>query len=139
MEVVDIDSNCFEAYPSLHESQPKHYYDSKEFNEMYVKFSDTKNNLKFLNLNSDTLVSYMDTLRVNFNIICITEPWQNVKSLSPIYSQNYKLFGSFRANSIKGRGAMNILTQILYTETQRNKLQRNKHFNANTVHRNTEK
>ena len=121
MEDIDIDSYFFEAYPSLHDTQPKHYYDSKEFNEMYVKFSDTKNNLKFLNLNSDTLVSYMDTLRVNFNIICITEPWQNVKSLSPIYSQNYKLFGSFRANSIKGRGAMNILTTKVYFEVSTNR------------------
>ena len=73
MEDVDIDSNFFEAYPSPHDSQPKHYYDSKEFNEMYVKFSDKKNNLSVLNLNVksqtasiDTLVSYFETLKVNF-------------------------------------------------------------------------
>ena len=108
MEDVDIDSNFFEAYPSLHDSQPKHYYDSKEFNEMYVKFSDTKKNLNVLNLNvrsltanGDTLVSYLETLRVNFDIICITETWQKIESLSPIYFPNYKSFGSFRANVLK--------------------------------------
>ena len=111
MEDVDIDSNFFETYPSLQDSQPKNYYDSKEFNEMYVKFSDTKKNLNVLNLNvrsltanGDTLVSYLETLRVNFDIICITETWQKVESLSPIYFPDYKLFGSFRANGLKGGG-----------------------------------
>ena len=51
MEYVDIDSIFFEAYPSLHDSQPKHYFDSKEFNEMYVKLNDTEKNLNVLKLN----------------------------------------------------------------------------------------
>ena len=80
MEDVDIDSNFFEVYPSIRDSQSIHCYDSKEFNEMYVEFGDTKNNLNVLNLNvrsltanGDTLVSYLETLRVDFDIICITE------------------------------------------------------------------
>ena len=82
MEDVGIDSNFFEACPSLHDSQPKYYYDSIEFNEMYVKLNDTKKNLNVLNFNvrsltanGDTLVSYLKTLRVNFDSICITETW----------------------------------------------------------------
>ena len=80
MEDVDIDSNFFEAYPSLHSNQPKHCYDSNEFNEMYVKLNDAKKSLNVLNLNvrsltanGDTLVSYLETLRVNFDINCLTE------------------------------------------------------------------
>ena len=120
MEDVDIGSNFFEAYPSLHDSQPKHYYNSNEFNEMYVKFSDMKNNLNVINLNvtslranGDTLVSYLKTVRVIFDIICITKMWQKVETLRPIFFPNYKLFGSFRANDFKG-GGVAILVKLDY-------------------------
>ena len=93
-KVVDVDSNFFEAYSSLHDSQPKHYYDSKKFNEMYVKFSDTKINIGVLNFNvrsvttnGDTLVSCLETLKLNFDIILIIETWQKVVLKSHTFSQ----------------------------------------------------
>ena len=81
----------------------------KEVNEMYVRFNDAKNNLSVLDLNvrsltanGETLVSYLESPKVNFDINCITETWQKIESSSPIYFPSYKLFGSFRGNGAEG-------------------------------------
>ena len=67
---------------------------------MNAKFTVTKRNMSVLNLNirsltasGDTFVFYFETLRVNFDFICITGKWQKVESLNPI---------CFLAHSLKG-------------------------------------
>ena len=76
---------------------------------MDVELSDTKVNLSVLNFNvrslktnGDIMVSYLEILKVYYDITWITETCQQVESLSPIYFPNYKIFGSFRTNGVKG-------------------------------------
>ena len=67
---------------------------------MNAKFTVTKRNMSVLNLNirsltasGDTLVLYLETLKVSSDVICTTETWQKVKTLSPVYFPDNKLFG----------------------------------------------
>ena len=78
---IDTENNLYETRHEINDSQ---YLTSDEYNNIISSSIDTELSLNVLNLNIRSLpandmnlVSYLGTLHVNFDVICLTETWAN--------------------------------------------------------------
>ena len=109
VEDIDVDSDFYDTYPSIHNDQSKQYYDANEFNALIHDCDDPSSTLKVLNLNiqslsakEDNFLSYFETLNVNFDIICLTETWMQKDDLRINFLPDYQDFNQIRLSSRGG-------------------------------------
>ena len=108
-DAIDADLNHFDLlFPSFNNSNSDQYYDGTKFNE---KFPTTdKNDLSLIHLNirsfhrnSDLFLTFLSTLDLKFDIICLSETWATDSALNNPFT-NHNLFQSTRANRHGGGG-----------------------------------
>ena len=108
---LDADVNHFNIlYPSLTQAVP--YYDADSFNndlDFNTEFSLSliHVNIRSLAANGDTFISYLSTLNLTFDVICLTETWTCDSSLDHLFP-NYNGFHYSRSSSRGGGVAIYI-------------------------------
>ena len=100
---IDADLNHFEElYPCLNDSQIEQYYSSDRFNSVFSSgsmndLSIIHLNIRSLGANGDILNAYLSLLKLNFDIVCLTETWVSDSEILDVF-QNYNGFHSIRQN-----------------------------------------
>lgn len=102
---VDPDANLFNSiYDSLSVTDQSLYYSVDEFNGMYTDNSNCLRlcnyNIRSFNSNQEMFFSFMQTLKVTFNVIVLTETRFTNETGCPI--EGYKGYHSFRSVSRGG-------------------------------------
>ena len=102
---IDADLNYFnDAYPSLNDNHYDQYFDSSAFNNLQLdnnsNFSVMHLNIRSLKKNGETFEAYISTLKLKFDVICLTETWSKDIELINDFLDDYSVFCSTRS----GRG-----------------------------------
>lgn len=109
---IDIESNFYENLQLFeNETNDGQYFTSDEFNVNISNSIDKEQSLKILNLNvrsllanGMSLVSYLGTLHVTFDVICLTETWANEGRAVMNFFPDYIGFCSGRSTDTFGGG-----------------------------------
>ena len=115
---IDADINHFDQiYPSLQNSRRNQYYNTETFNELVSDLNERDFSVIHLNINSirangDCLLSFLSTLNLKFDIICLTETRLTDLEQADSVFQNYKCYCSNRLNRGGGGAAVFILKNI---------------------------
>ena len=104
LQDVDIDSNFFnDNFIGLNHGQTiDSVYDSKKFNNEFAHdFSNQDLSIIHLNIrslprNGNNFIAYLDMLKVNFKIICLSETWLNENRLIDDLFSDYNAYHSMR-------------------------------------------
>lgn len=107
---IDADLNHFsELYPSFHHNLLNQYYDTAKFNEKFqhdngVNLNIIHLNIRSLNANGDCFSSFLSTLEIKFDIICLTETWLHADNFIDNFFPGYAGFHLTRESSRRGGG-----------------------------------
>ena len=98
------------AFPDLADgNEQNNYFTSSTFNNSFNSvnfnsFSLIHINIRSINANGDSFVSYLSTLKLKFSVICLTETWSNEQNLLDNIFPSYKGFHTFRSIGRRGGG-----------------------------------
>ena len=121
LQDVDIDSNFFnDNFIGLNHGQTiDSVYDSKKFNNEFAHdFSNQDLSIIHLNIrslprNGNNFIAYLDMLKVNFKIICLSETWLNENRLIDDLFSDYNAYHSMRKiDKSPGGGSQYLFTRI---------------------------
>ena len=122
---IDLDSNYFNYnYSSLsHGLTNDQYYDSDKFNDTFSLshrpyFKLIHVNVRSLPKNGNTLVAYLETLKLKFDIVCFSETWLNsTRCIDNIFS-DFNQFHSMRPNNQPPGGGVAIFVHKSFVSTE---------------------
>ena len=97
------------------------YYSSERFNNEFIT---TKNsdlsiihcNIRSLNANGEEFISFLHTLKLNFDVICFSETWCKDEDLLNSFFPNYKGFHSYRPENKRGGGVSIYVRKRFHTK-----------------------
>ena len=122
IEDIDVDLNHFnQLYPTFQQSTNNQYFDSNKFNTKFNEHNDKNLNIihfnaRSMNANGDGFSSFLSTLNIKFDIVCICETWYNVHSGLDIFFPSYKGFHVFREGERRGGGVSIYVRRKLNSE-----------------------
>ena len=106
---LDADLNHFNLlYPGIGYSRENQYYDAQKFNQTFTGYNSTELSIIHLNVrslaaNGLDFVTYLETLKLRFKIICLTETWAHDSSLDFLFP-DYVGFHNHRHSDRRGGG-----------------------------------
>ena len=98
------------AFPDLADgNEQNNYFTSSTFNNSFNSvnfnsFSLIHINIRSINANGDSFVSYLSTLKLKFSVICLTETWSDEQNLLDNIFPSCKGFHTFRSIGRLGGG-----------------------------------
>ena len=110
LQDLDVDLNHFsELFPNYDDDSYNYYYTIDGFNEKFhtqnhSDFSLIHVNIRSLSKNGDSLVSLLNSLTVTFDVICLTETWDQNSTVLNSYFPEYQGFHCSRPVGERGGG-----------------------------------
>ena len=99
---LDVDQNHFnEIYPGLLENGHNQYYNIDTFNDAYgvsgvCDLNVIHLNIRSMNRNGDTFLTYLSCLKRSFDVICLSETFVNDVSMVDNFLEGYVGYHSIR-------------------------------------------
>ena len=108
-----------ELYPSFQHNIKIQYYDTAKCNKSFQHNNGSNLNIillniRFLNANGDCFSSFLSTLDLKFDLICLTETWLHTDNLIDNFFPGYIDFHLIREISSRGGGvAMYVSNELM--------------------------
>ena len=124
---IDVDNNFYNNnYPSINGNIREQYFDSANFCESFDSYSrpnlaDLKLihvNIRSIQKNGDKLLTHLETLNVNFDVVCLTETWL-LKDFTCIHEMfpDYNAYHSVRPGN-QPSGGVTVLIHSKYSSRE---------------------
>ena len=124
---IDVDNNFYNNnYPSINGNIREQYFDSANFCESFDSYNrpnlaDLKLihvNIRSIQKNGDKLLTYLETLNVNFDVVCLTETWL-LKDFTCIHEMfpDYNAYHSVRPGN-QPSGGVTVLIHSKYSSRE---------------------
>ena len=134
LQNLDVDLNHFsELFPNYDDDSHNYYYSIDSFNENFYNlnnsdFSLMHVNIRSLSKNGDSLVAFLSTLTINFDVICLTETWGQNSTVLNSYFPDYQGYHCCRSVGERGGGVSVFISNALDTEIFKNISRSNKNI-----------
>ena len=110
LENIDIELNHFNnIYPDIHANQAIQYFSTETFQTQFPNLkpcdlSVIHLNIRSIHANGSVFCSYLETLKSKFDLICLSETWNNNSPIIDHFFPSYIGFHSSRPEGVRGGG-----------------------------------
>ena len=110
LENIDIELNHFNnIYPDIHANQAIQYFSTETFQTQFPNLkpcdlSVIHLNIRSIHANGSVFCSYLETLKSKFDVICLSETWNNNLPTIDHFFPSYIGFHSSRPEGTRGGG-----------------------------------